>query len=245
VRPNVPDPESLEMLERLRREAKIRGAAWIESGRRREPLPTGLIRVDSALGGGLPRGRLVEAVGGPSSGRTAFLLAVLASATSRGEHAALVDPNEALDPEAAARAGVALERLLWIRPRTPREALRAADLVLDAGGFGVAAIDSVTDVRRAGRGLPSPWARLALRAERSGSVLLALGERRDAGTFAAVALGFERLRTRWIGSGEEPRLFDRIEEQIEILKVRSEAGGSGAAGAPAGIRSWSARRDVA
>jgi len=218
VRPTVPakqDPAVL--LERLKREASLRGASSLDRDSRRAPLPTGLTGLDETIGGGLPRGRLVEVVGPISSGRTAFLLSVLASATSRGEHVAFVDSSDTFDPEAAAEAGVALERTLWIRPRNFRETLRATDLVLDAGGFGVVALD--------GRGAV-PWARFALRVERSGSVLLALGERREAGTFAAVAFGLSRVRSRWSGGSAAPRLFDRIEPRIEILKMRGQGSGN-------------------
>jgi hypothetical protein len=73
-------------------------------------LPTGIAALDELLGGGLPRGHLSEIVGGPSSGRTALLHALLASATQRGEVAAVVDLPDALDPPSLARARVDLER---------------------------------------------------------------------------------------------------------------------------------------
>src|SRR4051812_30638031 len=57
----------------------------------REPLPTALPAIDLLLAGGLPRGQLVELVGGRSSGRFSAVLAVLAAATGVGEAAGLVD----------------------------------------------------------------------------------------------------------------------------------------------------------
>ena len=89
-------------------------------------LPTGIDPLDRLISGGLPRGRLTELVGRRSSGRFSIVLAALASATSAGEAAALVDRGSALDPQAAHEAGVELERLLWARPRRVKEALAAA-----------------------------------------------------------------------------------------------------------------------
>ena len=81
------------------------GAPPVEPGRR---LPTGIDCLDELLGGGLPRGHVSEIVGGPSSGRTALLHALLASATRRGEATAVVDLPDALDPRSLANAGVDL-----------------------------------------------------------------------------------------------------------------------------------------
>src|ERR1700757_1616906 len=80
----------------------------------RENLATGVQPLDRLLSGGLPRGHLVEIVGPRSSGRFSIGLAALASITSTGEPAALLDSGEHLDPESAAAAGVDLELLLWV-----------------------------------------------------------------------------------------------------------------------------------
>ena len=63
---------------------------------------------------GLPRGAVSEVTGARSSGRTSFLNSVLAEATSREEYCAVVDASDHFDPFSAARAGVALERLVWV-----------------------------------------------------------------------------------------------------------------------------------
>jgi hypothetical protein len=75
---------------------------------------TGIHAID-ALTGGLPRGCLTEIFGPASSGRTSILLAALAAATQRQEVCALVDVTNAFDPQSAAAAKVALDRLLWVR----------------------------------------------------------------------------------------------------------------------------------
>lgn len=103
---------------------------------------TGVPEID-ALAGGLPRGALTEICGPASSGRTSLLLSVLAEATGREEACALVDAGDAFDPCSAAAAGVDLARLLWVRCGNPplEQALKAADLLLQAGGFGLVALD--------------------------------------------------------------------------------------------------------
>src|SRR5205809_1855025 len=117
-------------------------------------LPTGLAVLDEALGGGLPRGRIAELAGAPSTGRTGLACAIAAAATRAGETIAWVDPQDALEPEAAAAAGIALVRLLWVRPRSVSDAFRAAEILLGAGGFGLVVLD--VDAPRAGAGRLAP-----------------------------------------------------------------------------------------
>jgi hypothetical protein len=77
--------------------------------------PSGIAELDTALGGGFPRGAVVELCGPASSGRTGLAYALLAQATERQEACAFVDASDSLDPISLAAAGVDLDRLLWIR----------------------------------------------------------------------------------------------------------------------------------
>jgi recombination protein RecA len=77
--------------------------------------PSGVIELDAVLGGGFPRGSLVELCGPASSGRTSLVFSLLAQATERQEACAFVDVSDSLDPVSLAAAGVELPRLLWIR----------------------------------------------------------------------------------------------------------------------------------
>jgi recombination protein RecA len=77
--------------------------------------PSGVTELDAALGGGFPRGSLVELCGPASSGRTSLAFSLLAQATERQEACAFVDVSDSLDPVSLAAAGVELPRLLWIR----------------------------------------------------------------------------------------------------------------------------------
>jgi recombination protein RecA len=77
--------------------------------------PSGVTELDVVLGGGFPRGSLVELCGPASSGRTSLAFSLLAQATERQEVCAFVDVSDSLDPISLAAAGVELPRLLWIR----------------------------------------------------------------------------------------------------------------------------------
>jgi hypothetical protein len=114
---------------------------------------TDLPALDACLRGGLPRGQLSDIAGPRSSGRTTLVLQLIAAAARRGEIAAFVDTFDRFDVASAVAAGIDLDRLLWIRgdaagpgsvsmlERSIDRALKALNLVLQAGGFAVVAID--------------------------------------------------------------------------------------------------------
>src|SRR5438105_8257530 len=77
--------------------------------------PCGVAELDAVLGGGFPRGSLVELCGPATSGRTGLVFSLLAQATSRQDACAFVDVSDSLDPVSLAAAGVDLPRLLWVR----------------------------------------------------------------------------------------------------------------------------------
>ncbi len=85
------------------------------SAKRYPPAATGFAELDALLGGGIPRGQITELVGKASSGCTSVVLSLLAEATARQEVAAYIDAADCFDPPSAERAGVKLDRLLWVR----------------------------------------------------------------------------------------------------------------------------------
>ncbi len=104
-----------------------------------EVLPTGISGIDGLIRG-IPRGAITEIFGGASSGRTSLMYAIAASAALRREYCALVDATDSFDPASA--AGVDLKRLLWIRCAGNAEhALKAVDLLVNGGGFGIVLMD--------------------------------------------------------------------------------------------------------
>lgn len=105
----------VESLRKLLREQGLGSALLAGEGKSHPPAPTGFAALDDLLGGGIPRGQVTELVGRTSSGRTSIVFAMLAESTARGEVAAYIDATDSLDPESAQKAGIALERVLWVR----------------------------------------------------------------------------------------------------------------------------------
>jgi recombination protein RecA len=126
-----------------------------------------------------PRGRISEINGSRSSGRTTLLHAVLAASARQGECAALVDTSDSFDPCTAEAAGVKLEKLLWVRCKGNAEhALRAADLLIQAGGFGVVGLDLIEASPRELARIPATaWFRFRRAIEPTLTVLLVLADR--------------------------------------------------------------------
>lgn len=92
-----------------------RGLEGFQNRAAMELQPSGVTELDAVLGGGFPRGSLVELCGPASSGRTSVAFSLLAQATEQQEACAFVDVSDSLDPLSLAAAGVELPRLLWIR----------------------------------------------------------------------------------------------------------------------------------
>jgi len=184
--------------EKLR--GRVRSARELSRAQRREeegdPFSTALEPLDRLLDGGLSRGRLVELVGRRSGGRLSILLTVLAAVTAGGEAAALVDLGGTLDPLATESAGVDLERLLWVRPRRTKEALIAAEILLE-GGFPLVTVDFGMPPVRGGRGAEAGWLRLARQARERRAALLVSSPYRVSGTAAATVLTAVRGQTAW------------------------------------------------
>lgn len=158
-------------------------------------LSTGIAALDDALDGGWPRGRLSEVAGGRSCGKTSLLCAGLAAATRRGETVACIDLAGALHPESLQHAGAELARVLWARPPAAPAAVRCAELLLQAGGFAVVALDFGDVLPRGLRG--STWLRLARASEGARCALIVLAPRRLAASSAAVGMELRRQHIRW------------------------------------------------
>jgi hypothetical protein len=181
-------------------------------------LATGVEPLDRLLPGGLPRGQLVEIVGRRSSGRFSIGLAALASVTSAGEPAALLDSEEHLDPQAAAAAGVDLDLLLWVRPRRVKETLAAAEMLL-AAGFPLIVADFGLSPR-GGRFVPdAAWIRLSRASQAQDSALLLLTPYRMSGIAADAVVTADASRTLWQGAGATPRLLTALSSRLTLQKL--------------------------
>jgi hypothetical protein len=204
-----------EWLDDLRRRQLIRPASELMSAP--SLAGSGLPKLDQVCRGGLPRGRVSEVVITAGGGAT-VLYALLAAATHRGEVAALVDPEDGFVAASAAHAGVDLERLLWVRPRGWKAALRAAEVILETGGFGLLVVDlwvRPTPMADIGAGA---WKRLSKCARGTRTVVVVLSDRRAVLTGSSLALEVQADPARWAGRGV--RFLEGIELSFHLRRRR-------------------------
>ena len=108
-----------------------------------ETISSGALTLDLALGGGLPKGRVIEIYGPESSGKTTLALHALAEVQRNGGVAAFVDAEHALDPTYAAALGVDIANLLVSQPDTGEAALEIVDQLVRSAAVDIVVIDSV------------------------------------------------------------------------------------------------------
>jgi recombination protein RecA len=183
--------------------------------------PIGVAAVDEALGGGLRRGHLSEIVGPRSAGRTTVLCRAFASAGERGELNALIDASDRFDPASAAACGVDLSALLWVRDAGDLgRALKAMNLVLQAGGFGIVALDLADLPPRALRQVSyTTWIRLARVIEGSQTAAVIVGQDRTARSPGGVTISLGAPRGRWAGRGDRARRLEGVEITCDVLRA--------------------------
>jgi hypothetical protein len=216
-------------------------------------IPFDIAVMDAVLRGGLPRGQVSELAGPHSSGRTTLLLQLLAAATcgkegrggegsaTRGrEIAALVDTCDRLDVASASAAGIDLERLLWIRGessglalsersesmgRIVDRALKALNLVLQAGGFGCVVLDLADVPPVALRRIPvTTWLRVQriIEGRDTACVLIAAQPlARSAGGLTLSLAG----HVRWTGDADRSRHLTGADIDIRIVSPRRRMDG--------------------
>jgi recombination protein RecA len=108
-----------------------------------ETIPTGSISLDIALGGGIPRGRVIELFGPESSGKTTLTLHIMAEAQKRGGQVAFIDAEHALDPDYAKKIGVDIDNLLISQPDSGEQALEICESLVRSNAIDVIVVDSV------------------------------------------------------------------------------------------------------
>ncbi len=108
-----------------------------------ECISTGSLSLDLALGGGLPKGRVVEIYGPESSGKTTLTLHAIAEVQKNGGVAAFIDAEHALDPSYARRIGVDVDNLLLSQPDNGEQALEIVETLVRSNAVDIIVIDSV------------------------------------------------------------------------------------------------------
>jgi recombination protein RecA len=108
-----------------------------------ELIPSGALSLDIALGGGYPKGRIIEIYGPESSGKTTLTLHAIAEVQRKGGTAAFIDAEHALDPSYAKRLGVDTDNLLVSQPDNGEQALEIAETLVRSNAVDLVVIDSV------------------------------------------------------------------------------------------------------
>src|ERR1700722_2811478 len=216
-----------------------------ELTRKDRRLSSGLAPLDALIDGGIPRGRISEITGRAGSGKTSIAASFAAFATRRGEVAAWLDASGSFDPESMAAAGVELRRMLWASMKSASQLARAtlphsrfaagplarhqsaivkaAELVLEAGGFGLV----VVDFGEAPRALTyASSLRIAHAAERSGAAVIAIAPWRVWRTFAALSIAASRAEISFSRFAPgSPVMFDGL--AVDAMVARNKMGGTG------------------
>jgi recA bacterial DNA recombination protein len=210
-----------------------------ELTRKDRRLSSGLAPLDTLIDGGIPRGRISEITGRAGSGKTSIAASFASFATRRGEVAAWLDASGSFDPESMAAAGVELRRMLWASMKTASSSwivsaagsrtrhqsaiVKAAELVLEAGGFGLVVVDFGEAVRSI---TYASSLRIARAAERSGAAVIAIAPWRMCGTFAALSIAASRAEASFsrLAPGS-PVMFDGL--AVDAMVARNKMGGTG------------------
>lgn len=108
-----------------------------------ETFSTGSLSLDIALGGGVPKGRIVEVFGPEASGKTTLALHMIAESQKQKGSVAFVDAEHALDPEYSKTIGVNLDNLLISQPDTGEQALEITETLVRSSAVDVVVVDSV------------------------------------------------------------------------------------------------------
>jgi recombination protein RecA len=201
-------------------------------------VPTAVAALDACLHGGLPRGQLSEMAGPRSSGRTTLLLQMIAAATRRGEIAALIDTFDRLDVASASAAGIDLDRLLWIRGvghlqssncnlniANVDRALKALNLVLQAGGFAYVAIDLADVPPAALDRIPfTTWLRVQRIIEGSDTACVLVAPRPLARSAGGLTLTLT-ASSRWTGAADRSRHLTGADLTVRVVSPRRRVDG--------------------
>nr|WP_304597726.1 recombinase RecA [Dubosiella newyorkensis] len=109
-----------------------------------EPIPSGSLLLDQALGiGGYPKGRIIEIFGPESSGKTTLALHAIAEVQKKGGRAAFIDAENAIDPVYAQKLGVNIDDLILSQPDSGEQGLNIMLMLIESGAVDLVVVDSV------------------------------------------------------------------------------------------------------
>jgi recombination protein RecA len=187
-------------------ESRLPGALTVYERAVPEVFPIGIAALDRQIGGGIPRSALTQicAAREMSSGKTSLLVSLMAEITRREQFCALVDAGDCFDPASAEPAGVNLARLLWVRCAAHRklppleQAFKAADILVQNGGFALIAVDLGSVEEKLVRKVPlTTWFRFARVIEKMPAALVFLTPCPAAQSCAGLTLHLSCAEASW------------------------------------------------
>lgn len=107
-------------------------------------LPTGSLVLDSIMGGGLAKGRIIEFYGSESSGKTSMAILAMANVQKNGGTVAFLDVEKAFDPKYAKVIGLNINDLVYLKPTTAKEVFSQAQELVESGLIDLIVVDSVS-----------------------------------------------------------------------------------------------------
>src|ERR1051325_2968224 len=213
-------------------EKPIPGALRVYERPAPEVFLTGIPAIDRDTGG-IPKSALTQicAPAGVTSGRTTVLLSLLAQVTSKEQFCALVDTGDSFDPESAIAMGVCLSRLLWVRcgdrsrMKSLEQAFKAADLLIQNGGFGVIALDLANVEESLIRQITLvTWFRFARVIETMPTALVVALTHSAAQSCAELTLHLGKAVPQWMGQPDIPhgQVLSEVEFNLEASRTRTK-----------------------
>jgi hypothetical protein len=241
----------LRHIARSERLITVLPASRLEVRPRPEMLSTGISELD-AITGGIPRGCLTGIYGPASSGKTSVLLATIATATRREEACVLIDASDSFDPVSGAAADLHFHKLLWVRcgvfplwssvvkglradsgiqritqkkgsELKLEQVLKATDLILQSGGFGLVALDLAGIPDKFIRRIPlASWFRFQRAVEHTKTVLLVISEFPCAQTCAALAIKLSAVSHQPSRKPTHSAILESMHVEAEVVRLRLE-----------------------
>ena len=220
------DPVSIQQVRQLLAERLPRSRTGFAVRAPAAVVPTGVRRLDLALGGGLPQGEITELVGaGAGAGSAQVIHAVLRRAAADGRLVALIDGADSLDVDALEVGELA--RLLWVRCRTVGEALAAADLLLRDRNFPLLILDLQLNPAAEWRRVSGAvWPRFDRLREQNRTTLLVVTPRPTVGG-AARRVQVASGRSAPLGVGDAQRSPGEVLADLEFTVLREMSGRGG------------------
>ena len=110
-----------------------------------QKISTGSLAVDVALGGGFPKGKIIDIVGKTSSGKTTLALTCCATLQKENPDANImyIDAENALDPGYAEALGVNMDKIYLCQPDSGESGFTTAEMFIASGVADLVVIDSI------------------------------------------------------------------------------------------------------